>query len=464
LGSARAIFLSYDYAKMYNGRFYLSFEDKDYKNKKPRLEFYDSIREHLKWLGCNWDEEIIQSDRLEIYYEFAEGLLKAGNAYICTCKRDVFQAKSKVGQSCSCRILSIKKNLVRWRNMLDGKYGEGKAVVRIKTDLGHNNPAVRDWPALRIIDSKKYPHPRVGSKYNVWPLYNFSTGIDDHLMGITHVIRGKEHLTNQVRQEYMYRHLGWRYPEAIHYGRLKITGASLSKSEIVKGLSSGLYKYWDDPRLATLSALRKRGITSEAIHKLIIDVGPKPQDVVLSWKNLYSYNKKIIDSKSKRYFFVVDPLELAIKNMPHSFNVRIPFHPDNYEMGFRSIQIIPIRGVATLWISKNDFGLLKNNKVIRLMELFNVKIKRIGNSKVVGSFESEAYSEAKNRGYPLIQWVCVKNSFPSEVVMPDNAIIKGLAEESCKKLTQNEIIQFVRFGFVKVFDIKEKLLVYFTHY
>jgi glutamyl-tRNA synthetase len=272
LGSARAIVLSHEYARMYEGKFILRFEDTDPKVKRPVLEFYDRIREDLAWLGCKADEEYIQSDRLPIYYEYAGRLLQDGNAYVCTCLPDEFRKQSLAKKSCNCRGLSPKEHLVRWTCMLDGDYGEGEAVVRVKTDVEHPNPAVRDWPALRIIDPMKYPHPRVGSKYRVWPLYNFSTGLDDHLLGITHIIRGKEHLTNKVRQEYMYKHLGWTYPEAIHYGRLKITGAFLSKSKIVQGVRDGLYTGWDDPRLATFAALKRRGITPEAIEKMITTV------------------------------------------------------------------------------------------------------------------------------------------------------------------------------------------------
>ena len=188
LGSARAILLSYDYAKMYDGLFYLRFEDTDSKTKKPKLEFYNAIREDLTWLNCKWDKEFIQSKRLPIYYENTKQLIEQGNAYVCTCRREDFQKKTVMGQACSCRILSVDENLVHWNKMLDGTYREGEAVVRVKTDLDHPNPAVRDWPALRIVDTKKYPHPIVKSAYHVWPLYNFSTGIDDHLMRITHII------------------------------------------------------------------------------------------------------------------------------------------------------------------------------------------------------------------------------------------------------------------------------------
>ncbi|MEM3153785.1 MAG: glutamate--tRNA ligase family protein, partial [Candidatus Bathyarchaeia archaeon] len=190
LGSARAIVLCYEYARMYNGKFILRFEDTDPKLKRPVLEFYDRIREDLEWLECKPDEEYIQSDRVPIYYEYAEKLLGDGNAYVCTCQPQAFREKVLAQKPCPCRDSPPEEHLERWHRMLEGLYKEGDVVVRIKTDLTHPNPAVRDWPALRVIDIEKYPHPRVGAKYRVWPLYNFACGLDDHLMGVTHIIRG----------------------------------------------------------------------------------------------------------------------------------------------------------------------------------------------------------------------------------------------------------------------------------
>jgi len=464
LGSTRAILLSYDYAKMYNGVFILRFEDTDSKTKKPKLEFYEAVREDLKWLGCKWDAEFIQSDRLEKYYEYAEKLLKSGYGYVCTCEREVFREKSVDCLSCPCRGLAVEENLLRWNRMLDGTYGEGEAVVRVKTDLSHPNPAVRDWPALRIVDTKKYPHPRVGSKYRVWPLYNFSTGIDDHLMGITHIIRGKEHLTNQARQEYMYKHFGWTYPETIHYGRLKITGASLSKSEIVKGMDSGLYKHWDDPRLATLAALKRRGITAESIHCLIIDVGPKPQDVVLSWKNLYAHNRKLIDYNAKRYFFVQDPVKIVVEGVLHGFVAQIPLHPDRPEMGVRKFEVKPEQGKAVLLISKKDLELIENKSAVRFMDLFNFKVEKVEQDLIKAIFLGESYEEAKKLRAPLIHWIPFDNGVACEVVMPDASVTKGVAEDTCRQLKPNNIIQFQRFGFVRIDEAnKGKLTAYFAH-
>ena len=464
LGSARAIILSHEYARIYKGKFILRFEDTDPKVKKPVLEFYHKIREDLYWLGCRVDEEYIQSDRLPIYYEYTERLLLDGNAYVCTCISEEFRESTLAGKPCNCRNLLSEEHIWRWKQMLNGGYGEGEAVVRVKTDLEHPNPAVRDWPALRITDTKKFPHPRAGSKYRVWPLYNLAAGLDDHLMGITHVIRGKEHLTNKVRQEYMYKHLGWKYPEAIHYGRLQITGAFLSKSKIVQGIKEGLYKGWDDPRLATFLALKKRGITSEAVKKMIIDVGPKPQDVTLSWENLYAYNRKILDPTSDRYFFVLDPIALKVKHVSRVFETRLPLHPEKPERGLRQYSIIPEGedNSITLWIAKKDAD-LDVGTVIRCMELFNVKIENRNAKSSDAVFVSESYEEARKTKAKLIHWIPEGQEVPCRVVMPDATINEGFAESACKKLKPNTVIQFERFGFVCLSEVSSKITAHYTH-
>ena len=465
LGSARAILLSHEYARIYKGKFILRFEDTDPKVKRPSLVFYDSIRQDLKWLGCKVDEEYIQSDRLPIYYEFTEQLIGDGNAYVCECPSEEFRKKTLEKHVCPCRSLSAKDQLERWKRMLSGGYAEGQAVVRVKTDIEHPNPAVRDWPALRVIDTKKYPHPRVGSKYIVWPLYNLAAGLDDHLMGMTHIIRGKEHYTNMVRQKYMYQHLGWEYPEAIHYGRLKITGAFLSKSKIVQGVKDGTYTGYDDPRLGTFAALRKRGITPEAIKKMIMDVGTKPNDVTLSWENLFSYNRKILDASSNRYFFVAEPFELKVLNLPKTFQAKLPLHPEKPERGFREYAIVPEgkEQAAGFWVSKKDVDALETGKMVRLMELFNVKVETKTSNMVTALFASESYDDVRKIKVQLIQWIPQSAEFPCQIVMPDATVTEGYAESACKKLKPDAIIQFERFGFTRIDQVNQKMVAYYAH-
>jgi glutamyl-tRNA synthetase len=463
LGSARAIILSHEYARMYGGKFILRFEDTDPKTKKPQLQFYDSIRADLKWLGCTVDEEYIQSDRLPIYYEWTEKLVAGGNAYVCECPPEEFRNKTIAKQACPCRGVSAEGQLERWHRMLNGGYSEGQAVVRVKTDLENPNPAVRDWPALRIIDTKKYPHPRVGSKYIVWPLYNLAAGIDDHLMGMTHIIRGKEHYTNMVRQKYMYQHLGWEYPEAIHYGRLKITGAALSKSKIVAGIKEGDFADFDDPRLGTFQALRKRGITPEAIKKVIVDVGIKSNDVTLSWETLNSYNRKILDATSDRYFFVAEPVELKVNQVPkRSFHVVLPLHPEKPTVGREYLINPEDNDQVSFWISKSDADAMQLGETIRLMELFNIKIIEKASGGGTATFASESYEDVRKIKVQLIQWIIKGAEYPTQVIQQDATVTEGFAESACKKLNPDDIIQFERFGFVRVNEVSDKLVVYFA--
>ena len=465
LGSARAIILSHEYAQTYNGKFILRFEDTDPKVKRPSLIFYDKIRKDLNWLGCKVDEEYIQSDRLPIYYEYSERLLRDGNAYVCTCIPEEFKNKTIKSIPCPCRNLSPSEHLERWRQMLNGGYAEGQAVMRVKTDLCHPNPAVRDWPALRIIDTVKFPHPRVGSKYRVWPLYNMAAGLDDHLLGVTHIIRGKEHLTNGVRQEFMYKHLGWEYPTAIHYGRLKITGAFLSKSKIIQGVNDGIYSGFDDPRLATFAAIRKRGITPAAVKKMIIDVGPKPADVTLSWENLFSYNRKMLDPITDRYFFVSEPFRLVVKAVPRVFNAKLPLHPDNAQRGYRQSEVTPMGkdGACTFWVTKKDAELAEVGVMVRLMELFNVEITSKTKNQLDASFASESYQDAREAKARLIQWIVTEDNLPCKVVMPDASAAEGVAESACKRLKPDDVIQFERFGFVRIDEAAPNLTTYYAH-
>ena len=460
LGSARAIILCRDYAKMYKGRFLLRFEDTDPRLKKPVLEFYDAIREDLLWLDCKWDEEYIQSDRIPIYYEFAEKLLKDGNAYVCTCRPEEFKRSAVLSSPCPCRNQPPQVHLDRWQRMKDGTFKEGEAVLRVKTDLKHPNPAVRDWPALRIVEAN---HPRVGRKFRVWPLYNMACGVDDHLMGITHIIRGKEHLTNETRQRYLYSHLGWTYPEAIHYGRLKIRGALLSKSKILKGLREGVYSHWDDPRLATFAALRRRGINPESIRRMIIEVGVKPVDATLSWENLYSINRKILDPTADRYFFVANEVPLSVKGLAKDYELRLPLHPDRRGREDRALTVRIYDGVGRVWVSRNDLRTLLEHSIVRLMGFINIKIDSAMEDRAEASYHSEGLTEARRMKAPLVQWVPFEDFLPTHVVMQDSSIVKGLSETSCRRLKVGQVIQFERFGFVRVDSINSSLKTYYSH-
>lgn len=464
LGSIRAIILSHDYARMYNGRFLLRFDDTDPRLKKSALEYYDAIRTDLRWLGCQWDREYIASDRIQVYYQHAEMVLKSGDAYVCTCTPDDFRLSINAGRACPNRSQSPEQNLENWAKMLNGGFGEGEAVLRIKTDLSHPNPAVRDWPALRIIDPEKYPHPRVGSRYRVWPLFAFGTGIDDHLLGVSFVIRGKEHLTNAVRTEYLYRFLGWTIPDFIHYGRIKATDIKLSKSLMVKEVEEGLVDGYSDPRLPTLAALRRRGYVPDTLRKIVYEMGPRPVDATLSWDNVNAINRKEIDKIAHRYSFIANPVTITVSGIEHTFEARLPLHPEKKDLTERIFKVIPKNGSASLLISSSDVDLFRKSKVVRLMELFNVEIKSVENDSISAAFHSQDYMKAREAKAPLVNWLPDENNLIGESVMPDASKTSGKMETNIRQEKVGSIIQMVRFGFGRIDSMdSERVIVYYAH-
>jgi len=458
LGSAEPIIFCDEYAKMYDGTFVLRFEDTSPDVKAPIPEMYQWIREDLEWLGVKTGEEFIQSDRVDLYYEYARKLLELGGAYVCTCESAEFKELYVAKKACPCRELSPETQIERWEKMLDRTYKKGDAVVRVKTDLAHPNPAIRDWPALRIAESS---HPRVGHKYHVWPLYNFSTSIDDHFMKITHIIRGKEHEVNSHRQKYIYQYFNWDFPEIINIGRLGLEVGILSKSKIRKGLEDGLYNSWDDPRLGTIRALKRRGLQPETIREIMIQVGPKPINSTLSWENVASANRKNIETRANRYYFIRNPVTLEVDNIPRDYDVKLPLHPDHVDRGYRDHTIKPSGGKSTFVISSTDADKLQSGAIIRLMGLFNVEITNSG-TILEGSYHSDDHIMARDLNAPFVQWLLEGKGIEATVVMPDASEAKGLAEPECLNLSVDDMIQFERYGFARIDNLKP-LVAYYSH-
>ncbi len=451
IGHVRAALLSHEYAHRYKGKFILRFEDTNPEN--ALLEMYALIKQDLRWLGLSWDEEYAQSDRLELYYGYAERLLQEGKAYVCTCAVEKFRKLRDGMEPCPCRGLPAEEHLNRWGRMLAGGLGPGQAVVRIKTDLRHPNPAVRDWPALRMATKS---HPRVGERYWVWPLYNFSVTIDDHEMGITHVIRGKEHEVNEQRQRMLYDHLGWEYPVAVQYGRLAMPGVTLSKTQTMRAIKSGELASYDDVRLATIAALRRRGFVPKAIKQLILDIGPTPVDASLSWETLYAYNRKFVDEIANRYFFVANPVKLLVSGAPELGEARIRLHPSKKEAGDRILPFAKEGDVVGFHISREDAATLDEGDVFRLKDLMNVELTGKGEP-----LEAKFHSlEVAN--VPKIHWVS-GSTVEAEVIKPDGSREQGLAEPAVAGLQIGSIVQFERYGFVRVDAVKPKLVVVYGH-
>ncbi len=442
LGNARPALLSYEYARMYQGEFILRFDDTDPRVKKPIREAYDWIREDLKWLGVSWNAEFAASNRLERYYEVAKEMIDKGYAYVDTCSEKEFKSFRAEKKACPHRGAPSEVNLGMWDRMLSGHFREGEAVVRIKTDIKDPDPSQVDWVMLRIIDTTKSPHPLVGERYIVWPTYNFATVVDDHDTRVSHILRAKEHISNTRKQEWVYRYMNWQMPEVIQFGRLKLEGFMMSKSKIRGLMQTGSAR--DDPRLPTIAALRRRGILPDTIKEIIMNVGLKITDAVISFDNIAAINRKKLDKMAKRLMFVPSPFTALKFKYDQEIQSKIPFHPSNPNK-YRQITVRP--GDRVL-VHEED---AKKGR-LRLMDLCNVEIR--GDEALCISTD---LSEAKKEGYEIVQWVKESEAVRVEVIraMGDQLkSIQGYGEQEVTRLELGEIAQFVRFGFVRT-DLKK---------
>ncbi len=446
IGHAKNLILCDEYAKRYKGQLMLRLEDTDPKTKKPMPEAYTAIPEDAKWLGCVVSRIVIQSERVPIYYEHAEKLILAGHAYVCSCIPEKMQKNRAEALACGCRNQTPVQALREWKSMLLTTK-EGKAVLRIKTDMAHPNASMRDWPAFRIVEDE---HPHVGKKYRVWPLYNFAAAVDDHLTGITLVLRGKEHELNADKQQYIYDYFGWIAPLTLEYGLLHIEGAMAHKSDIIKGIKDGTYSGWDDVRLPTLRALRKRGLQPDAIRRYMIQLGIKPTDSTLDWTILYKYNRDLL-SQAPHYFFVEDPVSLAINGLEEK-TLELPLFPGASENDAAAQQKRQLPVSSKLFISKKD---AEENvgKIVRLKDLVNIDL----SSNAVSANQD-------HKGMAKIQWVPAPG-VNVKIVREDASVHVGLGEPALADLKAGTVVQFERYGYCR-YDSDEKdgtKLFYYAH-
>ena len=445
LGSARGIIVNSEYVKKYGGKFIIRFDDTDPVKKRPMPEAYGWYLEDCNWLDAKPDLVITASERIDKYYPIAEELIRRGGAYVCACPQAVFKEHKDKGIPCEHRDQSIEQNLDLWKQMLDGRLAEGQAVLRVKTDMSHKDPAIRDWPAFRIVTA---PHPLVGDRYRVWPLLDFESAVEDHLLGTTHILRGKDLADSGSRQRYLYRYLGWEYPKVIHWGRIKIHQfGSFSTSKLRKAIEAGEYTGWDDPRVPTVRAMRCRGIRPEALRRFMIDLGVGETDISISMDSIYAENRKLVDQEANRYFFVWNPVSLQIEGDVPAFG-RAPLHP-TIDRGWRDIP-----AGNNLFICRSDLEALKVGDNIRLKDLCNVEMTSLepAGARFLG--------KDVGKRTKIIHWAPADG--PAVKVMKPDGIDEGIGEAGIAG-ELGKVVQFERYGFVRINFLGNPIVAYFAH-
>ena len=269
-------------------------------------------------------------------------------------------------------------------------------------------------------------------------------------MGMTHVIRGKDHLNNTFRQEYIFDYMGWKKPEYYHYGLVNIPDTVLKTSLIKKSILEGEYSGWDDVRTGTVRAMKRRGIRPEAIRRYWVEAGMKAVDIEFSWQNLFGMNRDIIDSQSNRYFFVQDPVKYDISGTDSIVGSE-PLHPDHPERGSRAYEL---KAPCTVYLSKTDSDMFAESGMVRLKDLCNLAYGQ------PAKFDGNDVAILR-QGFKAVQWTA-EGSVPTEIYMPDGSVATGYSEPAVLKEANDEL-QFERFGFVRIESKDNGIKAVFSH-
>jgi len=456
IGHARMAAVIGTYKERYDGSFICRFDDTDPETKRPDMDAYDAILDAISYLGFEPDEVIRASDRLDTYYEYARKLIDAGGAYTCSLPGEEFSELKNAGEPSPSRSKSIETVHEEFDKMVAGEYSSGEMVLRVKTDIEHKNPALRDWVAFRMIDT---PHPReVAAEYRCWPLLDFQSGIDDHLTGVTHIIRGIDLQDSAKRQQFVYDYFDWEYPEVMHWGHVQVDeyDVSMSTSTIAEKIESGELDGWDDPRAPTVASLRRRGVRGDALVDAMVELGTSTSNVELAMSAVYAQNRERIDDDADRAFFVRDDtehgggaVERSLEPGPEAGTP--PVHPEHEGRGTREIPV----GTGVLLEAAD---LPPEGERVWLKGYGCVEHTATGLT-----FTGDDLDVTRNEGVDIVHWVPAADNQPVRMRTMDGDMT-GYAEPGVRAYEAGDILQFERIGFVRLDRHDEdQTVTYFAH-
>lgn len=446
IGHAKAAILGLEYARKYEGKFIVRFDDTNPAAEK--LEYYGAFLEAFEWLQIKPDLVRNASDDMEKFYQIAQSMIDKFAAYVCSCSQEKMRDLRAAGFPCEHRSQSRAANTARWNEMLSGKVEAKNSVLRFVGNMQSLNTTMRDPVLFRIVD---HPHPLKGNEFRVYPTYDFDGPLEDSLDGVTHAMRSKEY---ELRDELYYAILDsveFRKPRIIEFSRLALKNTTVSKRSLRKLIEEGKVEGWDDPRLPTIAGLRRRGIQPETIREFVLQMGISKVESLPTWDLLESINRKVLDPRSKRYFFVGHPYELEIEGHP-TLKVVLKYHPDS-DFGERAIET-----QGKFLISASDGCELKPGDKFRLMETYNCELLSVDDRKLKAVKTSDNIEEK----IPKIQWVTPEDSVPFTVTKTAPLLIEeeynpnslekveGRIEKSASALKVGEMFQLVRLGFCRL--------------
>jgi len=352
IGHAKSIVLNSGLAKEYSGLFNLRFDDTN--PAKEDVEYVESIKEDVAWLGANWEDRLFfASDYFEQMYEYAVQLIKKGKAYVCDLTADQIRetrgTPTEPGKPSPWRDRSVEENLDLFQRMRDGEFPDGSKTLRAKIDMASPNFNMRDPVMYRIV---RAPHHRQGTKWNIYPMYDWAHGLEDSIEGITHSICTLEFEHHRPLYEWFLNELGVYRPQQIEFARLNLTYAVMSKRKLIELVKGGYVAGWDDPRMPTICGLRRRGYTPEAIRLFCQTIGVAKFNSTIEATVLENSLREVLNKSALRRMAVLNPIKLIIDNYPEGQTETLTAvnNPENEADGTREVPFS-----KTLYIERDDF-------------------------------------------------------------------------------------------------------------
>ena len=484
IGHAKSICLNFGIAEDNQGKCNLRFDDTN--PLKEEDEYVRSIIEDVKWLGFDWkDRMYFASDYFDQMYEYALELIRSGNAYVCDLTGDEIRKNRGTlkdpGQESPFRSREIEENLDLFKKMKEAEFGDGTKTLRAKIDMSHPNLNMRDPVIYRILHSS---HHRTGNKWCIYPMYDWAHGLEDSIEEITHSICTLEFEDHRPLYDWYLRQLDVYHPQQIEFARLNLNFTVVSKRKLKQLVDEGVVDGWDDPRMPTISGLRRRGYTPESIRNFADQVGVTKRDSVIDVVRLENSLREELNKRANRVMGVLEPLKVVLTNYPENKTEMLEAvnNPEDSDAGSREIPFSRV-----IYIEKNDFMEDPPRKFFRLgpgrevrlryayfITCTNVVKDENGNIKEVHcTYDHETKGGNAPDGRKVkgtIHWVTAKEAIDAEIriydrlfnkiapekdgdfleaLNPDSCLVKNAKLEPCLIDPGSQTYQFERLGYFK---------------
>jgi glutaminyl-tRNA synthetase len=415
IGHTKAMTIDFGIAQEYGGKCNLRFDDTN--PVKEDVEYVDSIMADIRWLGFDWEDRLFYaSDYYEQLYQWAVQLIKAGKAYVCGLSADEVReyrgTLSEPGQESPYRNRSVEENLDLFERMRKGEFPDGARTLRAKIDMASGNMNLRDPIMYRIIHEP--PHHRTGDEWCIYPMYDWAHGQSDSIEGITYSLCSLEYEDHRPLYDWFLDALGVHHPRQLEFARLELTYTVLSKRKLKELVEKGYVRGWDDPRMPTLSGLRRRGYTPEAIRDFCKRVGVAKTNTTIEVELLEHCLREDLNKRAPRVMAVLRPLRVVIENYPEGQveEVEAINNPEDLSMGTRKLPFSRV-----LYIERDDFREDPPKKWFRLAPGSEVRLKH--------GYYVTCKEVIKDEHGEVVELRCTYDPESRSGVTPDGRIVKG---------------------------------------